>query len=83
MSYEGRVNSGQISQSMQLLSTNLQQKYIVFSRETVRRLQRLIYLAIETGFILVLGIAAFALVQRSRGHDYEGESRKETPDSSS
>ena len=56
---------------------------IVFSRETVRRLQRLIYLAIETGFILVLGIAAVALVQRSTGHDYEGESRKETPDSSS
>ena len=66
MSYEGRVNSGQISQSMQLLSTNLQQKYIVFSRETVRRLQRLIYSAIAGGFILVLGITAFALVQRQQ-----------------
>ena len=53
-----------ISQTMQPSSTNLHQAYIVFSRETVRRLQRMIYSAIATGFILVLGIAAFAFVQR-------------------
>ena len=77
MSYEGRVNSGQISQSMQLLSTNLQQKYIVFSRETVRRLQRLIYLAIAAGFILVLGITAFALVQRQQAMIAKEEAEKQ------
>ena len=77
MSYEGRVNSGQISQSMQLLSTNLQQKYIVFSRETVRRLQRLIYSAIAGGFILVLGITAFALVQRQQAMIAKEEAEKQ------
>ena len=77
MSYEGRVNSGQISQSMQLLSTNLQQKYIVFSRETVRRLQRLIYSAIVAGFILVLGITAFALVQRQQAMIAKEEAEKQ------
>ena len=77
MSYEGRVNSGQISQSMQLLSTNLQQEYIVFSRETVRRLQRLIYSAIVAGFILVLGITAFALVQRQQAMIAKEEAEKQ------
>ena len=77
MSYEGKVNSGRISQSMQLLSTNLQQKYIVFSRETVRRLQRLIYLAIAAGFILVLGITAFALVQRQQAMIAKEEAEKQ------
>ena len=77
MSYEGRVNSGQISQSMQLLSTNLQQKYIVFSRETVRRLQRLIYSAIAEGSILVLGITAFALVQRQQAMIAKEEAEKQ------
>ena len=66
-----------ISQSMQLLSTNLQQEYIVFSRETVRRLQRLIYLAIAAGFILVLGITAFALVQRQQAMIAKEEAEKQ------
>ena len=66
-----------ISQSMQLLSTNLQQKYIVFSRETVRRLQRLIYSAIAGGFILVLGITAFALVQRQQAMIAKEEAEKQ------
>ena len=77
MSYEGKVNSSRISQSMQLLSTNLQQEYIVFSRETVRRLQRLIYSAIAGGFILVLGITAFALVQRQQAMIAKEEAEKQ------
>ena len=50
-----------ISQSMQPASTELHDEYIAFSRTTIRRLQSLVYTGIGVAFVLLLGLALFAI----------------------
>ena len=56
-----------ISQSMEPQSTELRDDYITFSRATVNRLQRLIYSGVAVAFVLVLGLAVFAILPSTAG----------------
>ena len=58
-----------ISQSMQPASTELHDEYIAFSRTTIRRLQSLVYTGIGVAFVLLLGLALFAIFQRNEANN--------------